>query len=110
MGANSASRNLVTGEIDRHIIQSLFGDVIGYEENSPINIITSPLDSMCLKFNNSNKLKLQYGFTTPWNLEKNIVAYFSFLKNNQDKLLKWKVTCADAATVVQDVSQMEVSN
>ena len=78
--------------------------------NSPINIITSPLDSMCLKFNNSNKLKLQYGFTTPWNLEKNIVAYFSFLKNNQDKLLTWKVTCADAATVVQDVFQMEVSN
>ena len=62
---------------------------------------------MCLKFDNRNRLKLQSDFRTPWNLENNTVAYSFFLKKKQEKLLKWKVPCADTAMVVQAVSQME---
>ena len=65
---------------------------------------------MCLKFDNTKILKLQSKFTTPWNLDQNIVAYFSFLNKKQDKLLKWKVSCADTVMVIQDVSKMEVVN
>ena len=35
------------------------------------------------------------------------MAYVLFLKRKQEKLLKWKVPCADTAMVVQAVSQMK---
>ena len=40
LGENSASRDLITGAIDSHLNASLFYDVVGYEENYPIKIIT----------------------------------------------------------------------
>ena len=85
LGANSASQDLITGAINIHVITSLFDDAIIYEEHSPINIITFLLDSVWLKFDNSNKLKPQAEFTMPWNLDENIVTYFLFLKNKQEK-------------------------
>ena len=38
------------------------------------------------------------------------MAYVLFLKRKQEKLLKWKVPCADLAMVLQVVYQMEVSD
>ena len=43
-------------------------------------------------------------------LGQNIVAYFSFLKKKQEKLLKWKVPCYDTAMVIQAIYQIEVIN
>ena len=65
---------------------------------------------MCPNFDNSNKLKLWANFTTPWNLGKNIVAYFLFPKKEQEKWLKWKGPCAHIAMVIQSVSQVGVRN
>ena len=43
-------------------------------------------------------------------MDENIVAYVLFLKKKQEKLPKRKVPCANAAIVIQAISQMEVSN
>ena len=110
LGANSTTRDLVTGSIDSHFIASLFGGVIRYEKHPSIEIIKFLRDSVCLNFDKSVKLKLQDEFATLWNLDENNVVYISFLNKKQDKTLKWKAPCADAAMLIQAVSQMEFSD
>ena len=110
MGANSAARYLVTNAINIHLTVWIFDYFIVYEEYFSIKIIRFLRDIVCLKFDNREKLKLQSKFTVTWNLNENIVAYFLFLKKKQDKLLKCKVPCSNAAMFIQAVSQMEISN
>ena len=65
LGSNIASRDRITGAINRNLITSLFDDAIGYEEHYPIEIITFLRDWLCLKFDNIEKLKPQAEFTMP---------------------------------------------
>ena len=53
LGGNRSSWDLITGAMNRHLIASIFDNVIGYKEHSSINIIMLLRDCMCLNFDNS---------------------------------------------------------
>ena len=101
LGANSAARYLITGAIDSNLIASVLRMSLVMKNILP-SISSSSSNIACASsLTTEKKLKLQAKFTTPWNLDKKIVAQFLFLKKKQDKLLKWKVPCDDAAMVIQ---------